>query len=48
MPGSLMADEMGLRMTFTAGAAAMPFQWVPEKVEVELPLSILWENTYQQ
>jgi SNF2 family DNA or RNA helicase len=45
MPGALVADEMGLGMTFTAFAAAMLYQLLTEKVVMGLPLSILWGNT---
>jgi len=45
MPGALVADEMGLGMTFTLVAVVMLCKLVTEKVVMGLPLSILWENT---
>jgi hypothetical protein len=41
MPGALVADEMGLGMTFTSVAAAMLYKLVTEKIVMGLPLSIL-------
>jgi hypothetical protein len=48
MPGALVADEMGLRKTFTSVAAAMLCKLGTEKVVIGLPLSILWRNTFQE
>ena len=48
MPGALVADEMGLGMTFTSVAAAMLCKFVNEKVVMGLPLSILWGNTLEE
>jgi hypothetical protein len=45
MPAALVADEMGLGMTFTSVAAAMICKLLTEKVVMGLPLSILWGNT---
>ena len=45
MPGALVADEMGLRKTFTSVAAAMICKLLTEKVVMGLPLLILYENT---
>jgi uncharacterized ferredoxin-like protein len=41
MPGALVADEMGIRMTFTSVTAAMLSKLVTEKVVMGLPLSIV-------
>jgi hypothetical protein len=41
IPAALVADEMGVRMTFTSVAAAMLCKLVTEKVVMGLPLSIL-------
>jgi hypothetical protein len=48
MPGALVADEIDLGQTFTSGAAAMFCQLVPEKLIMELALSILWGNTLEE
>jgi len=48
MPGALVAEEMGLGMTFTSVAAAMLCKLVTEKVVMGLPLSILWGNTLEE
>jgi hypothetical protein len=48
MPGALVADEMGLRMTFTSVEAAMICRLLTEKVVIGLALSILWRNTLQE
>jgi hypothetical protein len=48
MPGVLVADEMGLRKTFTSAAAVMLWKLVTEKVVMGLPLSILWWNTLEE
>jgi len=48
MPGALVADEMGLGMTFTSVAAAILCKLVTEKVVMELPLSIIWGNTLEE
>jgi len=48
MPGTLVADEMGLGMTFTSVAAAMLCKLVTEKVVMGLPLSISWGNTLEE
>jgi len=48
MPGALVADEMALGKTFTSVAAAMLFKLVTEKVEMVLPLCILWGNTIEE
>ena len=45
MPGPLVADEMGLGMTFTSVTAAMINQLLTKKVVMGLQLSILWGNT---
>jgi len=45
MPVALVADEMGLRKTFTLVAVAMICKPLTEKVEIGLPLSILSGNT---
>jgi len=43
-----VADEMGLRKTFTSVAAAMLCKLVTEIVVMGLPLSILWGNTLEE
>ena len=48
MPGALVVDEMGLGKTFTSVAVAMLCKLVTEKVEMGLPLSILWGNTLEE
>jgi len=48
MSGALVADEMGLSMTFTSVAAAMICNLLTEKVLMGLPLAILWENTLEE
>jgi len=48
MPGALVADEMGLRKTFTSVAAAMICKLLTEKVVMGLPLFILWGNTFEE
>jgi hypothetical protein len=48
MPGALVADEMGLRKTFTTVAVAMICKLLTEKVVVGFPLSILWGNTLEE
>jgi len=48
MPGALVADKMGLGMTFSLVAAAMLCKLVTEKVVMGLPLSILWGNTLEE
>jgi hypothetical protein len=48
MPEALVADEMGLVMTFTSVAVAMLCKSVTEKVVMGLPLSILWGNTLEE
>jgi len=45
MQGALVADEMGLRKTFTSVAAAMLCKLVTENVVIWLPLTILSGNT---
>jgi hypothetical protein len=44
MPGALVADDIGLRKTFTSVAATMISTLLTEKVVMGLPLSIFWEN----
>ena len=41
----LTADEMGLSMMFTSVAAAMIHRSLTEKVDLELPQSLLCRNT---
>jgi len=48
MPGALVADEMGLGRIFTSVAAAMICKLLTEKVDMGLPLSILWGNTCEE
>ena len=48
MPGALVADEMGIGKTFTSVAVAMLCKLVTDKVEMVLPLSILWGNTLEE
>jgi SNF2 family DNA or RNA helicase len=48
MPESLVADAMGLGKTFTSVAAAMICKLLTEKVEMGLPLSIVWGNTLDE
>jgi len=48
MPGALVADEMGLGMTFTSVAAAMICKLLTEKVVMGLPLSIVWGNSLEE
>jgi len=45
MPGALVAEEMGLRKTFTSAAAAMICKLQTGQVVMGLPLPILWWNT---
>jgi hypothetical protein len=47
-PGALVADKMGFGKTFTSVAAAMLCKLVTEKVVMGLPLSILWNNTFEE
>jgi len=48
MPGSLVAEGMGLGKTFTSVAAAMLCKLVSEKVVMGLPLSTVWGNTLEE
>jgi len=48
MAGVLVADEMCLGKIFTSVAAAMHCKLVTVKVEMGLPLSILWGNTLEE
>ena len=48
VPGALVVDEMGLRNTLTAVAAAMIYKLRTEKVVMGLPLPILWGNTLEE
>jgi hypothetical protein len=45
MPGVLVADAMGIGITFTPVATAMICKLLTEKVVKGLPLSMLWGNT---
>jgi hypothetical protein len=48
MPGALVADEIGLRKTFTLFAAAMLWNLVTETVVMGLALFILWGNILEE
>jgi len=48
MPGVLVADEMGLGMTFTSVAVGMICKLRTEKVVMGLPLLILWGNSHEE
>jgi len=47
MPGVLVADEMGIGITFTSVATAMICKLPTEKLVNGLPLSMLWGNTME-
>jgi hypothetical protein len=47
MPGVLVADAMGIGITFTPVATAMICKLLTENVVKRLPLSMLWGNTME-